>query len=138
LISIGIGHLGLISLPECHGFEKMIPISLIHTLKEITTNAEFVAGELSDQYRDLSDTYFIFNACGVRQFALEECKKMRQVRELTEIYLQDDHVSRVVDSVVMGLCGSPMNNQVTWWSGPLLHMACTYILFQLLNRRTCT
>jgi hypothetical protein len=56
-------------------FEKMIPISPIYTLKEITTNAEFVAGELSDQYRDFSDTYFKFNACGVGQFALEEWKK---------------------------------------------------------------
>ncbi|KIM75872.1 hypothetical protein PILCRDRAFT_826894 [Piloderma croceum F 1598] len=30
---------------------------------------------------------------------------------------------------------------VTWWSGPLLHMACTsqpWFLFQFSNRRTCT
>jgi len=36
---------------------------------------------------------------------------------------------------------NPRSTQLTWWSGPLLCMACTsqlWLLFQFWNRRTCT
>jgi len=111
-ISIGTGHPGSIGLSKPDAFEKMLPLQLIDTLKNITTSCEAVADELSGQYLSFPGVYYRFNVLhGAGQVSLEEWKKITDVIAHTRSYLQDPVVSQSVNSVVQLLCDPSSQSQ---------------------------
>jgi hypothetical protein len=111
-ISIGTGHPGAIGLPEPDGFQKMLPLQLINTLKNIATSCEEVADELSSQFLSIPGIYFRFNVLhGAGQVSLEEWNKIADVVTHTRAYLQDPAVSQLVNSVVQLLCDPSLQSQ---------------------------
>src|ERR1700730_3645140 len=59
-LSIGTGHPGSIGLPKPDAFQKMLPLQLIDTLKNIATSCESIADELAGQYLGFPGVYFRF------------------------------------------------------------------------------
>jgi len=111
-ISIGTGHPGAIGLPKPDAFQKMLPLQLIDTLKNIATNCEEVADELASQFLGCPGVYFRFNVLhGAGQVSLEEWKKINDVVAHTRSYLLDPVVSQSVNLVVQLLCDPSLQSQ---------------------------
>lgn len=106
LISIGTGHPGTLGLPKPDAFQKLLPLQLIATLENVTTDCESVASGLQQQYSNRPDIYLRFNVDhGVGRVSLEEWKRMGAVATHTRAYLEDPIVSRSLDAAVQRLCG---------------------------------
>jgi predicted acylesterase/phospholipase RssA len=103
LVSIGTGHPGKIGLAKPDGFQKILPIDLIHVLKQIATDCEGTATQLKTRFENIEKFYFRFNvAHGAEGISLEEWKKMGELTEHTKAYMA--RKSKKIDEVVALLC----------------------------------
>lgn len=114
-ISIGTGHPDIIGFDKPGQLEKVLPVNLIKTLKNIATNCEDVHRELSNQYSELPGVYFRFNVDhGAGQVSLAEWNKIGEVVTHTKNYLGIPEVSKHIEQVVEGLCDQlSMSGSVT-------------------------
>ena len=109
LVSIGTGHPGTIGLAAPDGFQKVLPLALITTLKKLATDCEGISGDVERQFKNIPDHYFRFNVThGAGMISLEEWKRMGDVQAHTKAYLQDPKVSKSIDVLVKHLCGLSM------------------------------
>ncbi|KAI9815421.1 MAG: hypothetical protein M1826_002051 [Phylliscum demangeonii] len=61
LVSIGTGHPGVIGLSRPNVFQNILPTDVVEVLKQIATDCEGTAHELSQRFKEAPGSYFRFN-----------------------------------------------------------------------------
>ncbi|KAI9814498.1 MAG: hypothetical protein M1826_002245, partial [Phylliscum demangeonii] len=61
LVSIGTGHPGVIGLSTPNIFQNILPTDVVEVLKQIATDCEGTAHELSERFGNAASSYFRFN-----------------------------------------------------------------------------
>ncbi|KAI9822858.1 MAG: hypothetical protein M1826_000351 [Phylliscum demangeonii] len=61
LVSIGTGHPGVIGLSGPNVFQDILPTDVVEVLKQIATDCEGTAHELSERFEKVPSSYFRFN-----------------------------------------------------------------------------
>ncbi|KIJ51985.1 hypothetical protein M422DRAFT_243560 [Sphaerobolus stellatus SS14] len=109
LLSIGSGHPQVKQFLEPSHFEQKFSKELLQLLKQITTDCELIADQLSHRYINIPETYVRLNVShGAGMLQLEEWKEVPKVVTHTRAYLQDSEVSAQVDNIVKYLCRREM------------------------------
>jgi myo-inositol-1-phosphate synthase len=106
ILSVGTGKPQIVGLPEPNAFQKMLPTKGIDVLKKLATDANRVAEELEQEYKNIPGIYFRLNVeQGMQGITLEEWKRLDEVTAHTRQYLQTVKVSKEVDDLVNALAG---------------------------------
>ncbi|KAI9811178.1 MAG: hypothetical protein M1826_003299 [Phylliscum demangeonii] len=113
LVSLGAGHPGVIGLSTPNIFQNILPTDVVEVLKQIATDCEGTAHELSERFGNAPSSYFRFNVThGAGSISLEEWRRMGEVKTHTRTYLKETVVGASIDAVVSLLC-KPGDNRVT-------------------------
>ncbi|OBT69989.1 hypothetical protein VE03_00561 [Pseudogymnoascus sp. 23342-1-I1] len=106
VLSIGTG------MPKVSGFEapgliqRALPLDLINVLARMAADSDAVALEMKARYQNCPGLYHRLNVeRGLEGVALEEWKKLGEVKTHTMTYLGQDDISTDVDVIVKALVG---------------------------------
>lgn len=107
IISIGAGQARTIQIPKPSPFQRILPINAIVAMKEIATDSERVAHEMSQRFRNTKNLYFRFNVDqGMQGVGISEWERLPEVNAHTRAYMQhvecDTALNLVASTVVEG------------------------------------
>ncbi|PVH79896.1 FabD/lysophospholipase-like protein [Cadophora sp. DSE1049] len=101
IVSIGTGRPTPIGLPNASGLRQNLPLGLIRVLKEIATDCQKVADELSEKYLDCCGLYHRLNVeFGLADIALGEWGRLNEVKTHTTAYLEKPEMRRKTKEIV--------------------------------------
>ncbi|KAH0541722.1 hypothetical protein FGG08_003814 [Glutinoglossum americanum] len=108
IVSIGTGK------PEVTGFrmpafglQRVLPIDLIKVLKNMATDSEATAAEMTQKYKYYPGVYYRLNVeQGLENVSLEEWQKLGEVKTHTLEYLNQVDISQNIDDIVAALIGT--------------------------------
>jgi len=108
IISLGNGTGTLIGLEQPDAFQKLIPMNVISTLRNIAADCEMISEEVAT---DLSQStrpplYVRLNVNYSLNFSFAEWEKMPEVQARAHGYLQTFDVSKRIDMLVKALNGT--------------------------------
>ncbi len=107
IVSIGIGMPKVAGFKAPNPFQRYLPLDLILVLKQLATDSEDKASELSQRYRNCPGLYHRLNVGrGLEDISLEEWEKLGDVRTHTETYLKT--VDESIDIIVNALLGKEL------------------------------
>jgi hypothetical protein len=104
VVSIGTGEVGAKAYAQPKGFAKVLPITLINVLKDISTNCGVKAESYEKRFAASPGLYFRFNVnVGLEDVSLDEWNRLGLVRAATQNYMLLSRVDGQLDSVVRAL-----------------------------------
>jgi predicted acylesterase/phospholipase RssA len=99
IVSIGTGHATTIAIPKPGWFQKVLPLDVITSLKQIATDCEKTAQQMAKTQSD--QIYFRFNVQqGLQKVGLGDWEKLGEVATHTNQYVRSVDVDRQLDKVV--------------------------------------
>ncbi len=106
LVSVGVGHPGVIRLAKPDAFQKLLPLDLVRALTRVVADCEGEAQNAARQFQNQPDRYFRFSVThGAGEISFAEWQRMDELTAHTDAYLKDAVVSTSVDRLVNLLCG---------------------------------
>ncbi|KAG6875598.1 hypothetical protein C0992_003152, partial [Termitomyces sp. T32_za158] len=115
LVSLGAGQLGPLSLQHSD-MNDMLDI-----VRKIATDSEKTAGELMSQYKHIPDVFFRLNVeQGLQNFALDDWKKLPEIKTHTQSYLKQTSLENHVKELVQALHTSRCKISIGYFTGSLL------------------
>jgi len=106
IVSIGTGRARAPGFTDPKGFQRILPTELIEVLKQIATDCDKVADEMSEKYRDCPGLYHRLNVeVGMDDIALGEWDRLHEVKTHTMAYLERRDMKRKIKEIVDILLG---------------------------------
>ncbi|RDB16830.1 Kinesin light chain [Hypsizygus marmoreus] len=100
LVSLGAGH------PQTIAWQtsQWLSDSLVHMLKDISTNCENIAEQLEKRFKNISGVYFRLSVeQGMQPAALDDWQRLGEIKTHTSQYLAQVKISQIVDAVTQAL-----------------------------------
>ncbi|KIJ23073.1 hypothetical protein M422DRAFT_39824 [Sphaerobolus stellatus SS14] len=114
ILSIGSGHPGPLSLPHRSIFPTGFKEELLRSLMNMSLDCERTADELAPAYKKIPNLYFRLNVThGAGLVGFEEYQAVSELWTHTHSYLQDDKISKEVDTIVECLCNKQAKLQLS-------------------------
>ncbi|KAI9859482.1 MAG: hypothetical protein M1813_006624 [Trichoglossum hirsutum] len=115
IVSIGTGKPKMAgSRKPAFGLQRVLPLDLIEVLKNMATDSEATAVEMSQRYKHYTGVYYRLNVeRGLEGVSLEEWEKLGEVKTHTLEYLNQDDISQNIDNIVAALIGSSSSQRYT-------------------------
>ncbi|KAF8606254.1 FabD/lysophospholipase-like protein, partial [Ceratobasidium sp. AG-I] len=99
ITSIGAGHTRTIQIPKPSPFQRVLPVNALIAAKDIATDCERIAQEVSRRFQNVSCVYFRFNVDqGLQNVGLGEWERLGEVTAHTRAYLSLVETSQRLDS----------------------------------------
>jgi hypothetical protein len=106
VISIGTGKPKVAGFQAPGLFQRVLPLDLINVLASMATDSEAEALVMKARYQNCPGLYHRLNVeRGLEGVALEEWKKLADVKTHTMAYLRGDDINNDVDVIVNALVG---------------------------------
>lgn len=106
IVSVGTGKPKVAGFKAPGLFQRALPLDLIKVLASIATDSEAEALAMKVRYQNCPDLYYRLNVDrGLEEVALEEWKKLGDVKTHTVTYLRQDNINADVDIIVDALLG---------------------------------
>ncbi|CUA77298.1 Nephrocystin-3 [Xenopus laevis] [Rhizoctonia solani] len=119
IISIGAGHARTIQVPDPSRWRRTQDVMV---MKDMATNSERVAEEMSSRFEGTSGVYFRFNVDqGMQDMKHGSWERLGEAVQHTKAYLQKSNTSQKLDNAVhasIGRCGTISTAQA---AGKILH-----------------
>jgi hypothetical protein len=115
IVSIGTGKPKMAGFRKpAFGLQRVLPLDLIEVLKNMATDSEATAVEMSQRYKHYTGVYYRLNVeRGLEGVSLEEWEKLGEVKTHTLEYLNQDDISQNIDNIVAALIGSSSSQRYT-------------------------
>lgn len=104
VISIGAGHTCTIKIPDASLLHRFLPTNAIMAMKDMATDSERVAEEMSSRFNGTTGIYFRFNVDqGIQSVGLSEWERLDEVAAHARAYMHQDVVIRAMDSAARAI-----------------------------------
>lgn len=100
IVSVGAGQKGVTSYDQPDHFERLLPRKLIKALKDVATDTDRVAHEMSERFYTAGIYYRFSVDQGLETVSLDEWKRLDVVRLHTKNYLKKTDIGDTVDKLV--------------------------------------
>lgn len=108
IVSIGTGKPKVTGFKKpAFGLQRILPLDLIEVLKNMATDSEVTAAEMTSRYKHCPGVYYRLNVDrGLEEVSLEEWERLGEVKTHTLEYLNQDDTSQSIDEIVTALIGN--------------------------------
>jgi hypothetical protein len=101
ILSIGAGHARTIHIPDPSPPQRMLGTEAVTAMKDMATDSERVAEEMSIRFRDTAGVYFRFNVDqGMQNMEARHWDRLDEVVAHTQAYLQKTETNQRMSKLV--------------------------------------
>ncbi|KAG8793095.1 hypothetical protein FRC12_003900 [Ceratobasidium sp. 428] len=107
IVCIGAGHARTIQIPKPNPLHRLMPTNVLMAMKDIATDSERVAQEISARFQTTSDVYFRFSVDqGMQNARMSRWQEKSEVAAHTRTYMQKAEVNGQIDKAAQSLAAS--------------------------------
>ncbi|KAG8722601.1 hypothetical protein FRC09_006000 [Ceratobasidium sp. 395] len=107
IVCIGAGHARTIQIPKPNPLHRFMPMNVLMAMKDIATDSERVAQEMTARFQTTSDVYFRFSVDqGMQDARMSRWQEKSEMAAHTRSYLQKAEVNRQIDKAAQAFTAS--------------------------------
>ncbi|KAG8706345.1 hypothetical protein FRC09_002460 [Ceratobasidium sp. 395] len=107
VVCIGAGHARTIQIPKPNPLHRLMPMNVLMAMKDIATDSERVAQDMTARFQTTSNVYFRFSVDqGMQDARISRWQSKSKVAAHTRSYLQKPEVNGQIDKAVRSVAAS--------------------------------
>ncbi|KAF8600235.1 FabD/lysophospholipase-like protein [Ceratobasidium sp. AG-I] len=104
IVSIGTGHAHTIHIPDSRRFERLLPTSVVDTMRNMATDSEQVAHEMGVRFQSTQEVYFRFSVNqGMQNVVASGWENLGAVMAHTRAYMEEVQCKQGLDKAARSL-----------------------------------
>ncbi|KAG9106645.1 hypothetical protein FRC07_008765 [Ceratobasidium sp. 392] len=104
IVCIGAGHARTIAIPKSNLLHRIMPMNVLVAMKDVATDSERIAQEMTVRFQDTSNVYFRFNVNqGMQNARMSHWQRKSEVVAHTRAYMQKAEVTGQMDEAARAI-----------------------------------